>query len=314
MASPQLSWSVLSKQNAESTNSIIDFFAHDALFERVAAAETQSILQRDDEDAEKLNKGIQLAIAKGVLEADVQVEPVTDIDVLGKSPSQVADEIISHIPANNEGKVIVLHGLSGTGKGTTVAELQSKLPNTLTWSNGNLFRSMTLLALAKCKESGVPLSDEALTPELLHEVAGMLSFGKFNNKFDTKITGLGYDTVVSVVELTELKTASVSSSLPTVAKVTQGEVVKFASDAIAQMRSDGMNVLVEGREATLNYVRSPYRFNLTLSDKQLIGKRRCAQKVMAKVLKSTTVGADNETALVEAANMAVAEIAQEWNL
>jgi cytidylate kinase len=78
----------------------------------------------------------------------------------------------------NKPQVIVLHGFSGTGKGTTVAELQQKLPNTLTWSNGNLFRSMTLLAGAKCKELGVPLTEDALTPELLSEVSGMLKFSK----------------------------------------------------------------------------------------------------------------------------------------
>ena len=31
-------------------------------------------------------------------------------------------------------------GLSGTGKGTTVAKLSEKLPNVTCWSNGNVFR------------------------------------------------------------------------------------------------------------------------------------------------------------------------------
>ena len=31
------------------------------------------------------------------------------------------------------------------------------------------------------------------------------------------------------------------------------------------MRTDGMNVLIEGRKQTLDYVRTPHRFELTLS-------------------------------------------------
>lgn len=36
----------------------------------------------------------------------------------------------------------------------------------------------------------------------------------------------------------------------------QGEVVKFAGAAAEAMRADGMNVLMEGRAPTLNYVRT----------------------------------------------------------
>jgi hypothetical protein len=71
------------------------------------------------------------------------------------------------------------------------------------------------------------------------------------------------------------------------------------------------------RQETLNFVRTPYRFNLSLSDKQLIGKRRCAQKVMAKVLdlaKNGSADASDESSLVEAAKQAVADIAKTWGL
>lgn len=51
------------------------------------------------------------------------------------------------------------------------------------------------------------------------------------------------------------------------------------------MQKDGIVVLLEGREQTVNYVRSPYRFNLILSDETLIGKRRAAQRVMGEALK-----------------------------
>ena len=59
----------------------------------------------------------------------------------------------------------------------------------------------------------------------------MLSFGKFNGKFDTKIFGLGLDLLVSEVQNTVLKEPKVSKNIPTVAEVTQGEVINFAAKA-----------------------------------------------------------------------------------
>ena len=52
------------------------------------------------------------------------------------------------------------------------------------------------------------------------------------------------------------------------------------------MRADGCNVLVEGREQTLNHVRTPYRFELTLSDPTIIGARRAAQRMMGEAQKA----------------------------
>lgn len=58
----------------------------------------------------------------------------------------------------------------------------------------------------------------------------------------------------------------------------------FAADAIQQMGADGIFVLLEGREQTVNYVRTPLRFTLTMSDMTLIGKRRAAQRLAAGAL------------------------------
>lgn len=117
---------------------------------------------------------------------------------------------------------------------------------------------------------------------------------QFNGNFDTKITGLGLDMLVSEVQNTALKSPKVSKNIPTVAEVTQGEVVLFASDAIAKMGEDGIFVLLEGREQTVNYVRTPLRFTLTLSDMSLIGKRRAAQRLAAGALGEVVEGASEE--------------------
>ena len=41
---------------------------------------------------------------------------------------------------------------------------------------------------------------------------------------------------------------------------------------------------VEGRAQTLNYLRTPHRFELVLSDENVIGERRAAQRIAALAL------------------------------
>ena len=177
-----------------------------------------------------------------------------------------------------------MQGLSGTGKGTTVAKLQALLPRAVSWSNGNVFRSLTLLALAYCEQQGLTFSQRALTPQVLQQLISCLSFGKFKGEFDIQIRGFGYDMLVSEVANTTLKEGKVGKNIPTVAKMTQGEVIKFAAAAADAMRQDGMNVLMEGRAQTLNYVRTPHRFELMLSEPIIIGMRRAAQRMMGGAL------------------------------
>lgn len=302
-----ISYETLQKQNAETSNAIIDQWKDSAAFLALAKKEGDLTIQRDDEDAVKLEKGIDFAKSKGVIDPDYVPEPYVTLDVLGKTPASVADEIIGTIKngnstEDNAGSVIVLCGLSGTGKGTTVSELLQKLEEdegkkVVTWSNGNIFRSVTLLAVTWCEQQpdldGFD-KDKALTKENLQSFVNMLSFGKFNGKYDTRINGLGLDMLVSEVQNTELKSPKVSKNIPTVAEMTQGEVILFAADAVETMGKDGLFVLLEGREQTVNYVRTPYRFTLVLSDESLIGKRRAAQRVMAAALSKLSESATEE--------------------
>ena len=57
---------------------------------------------------------------------------------------------------------------------------------------------------------------------------------------------------------------------------------------------NGIFVLLEGREQTVNYIRTPLRFTLTLSDMSLIGKRRAAQRLAAGALSEVKEGASEE--------------------
>ena len=47
----------------------------------------------------------------------------------------------------------------------------------------------------------------------------MLTFDKFNGKFDTRVKGLGLDYMVSDIQNTVLKEPKVGKNIPTVAKV-----------------------------------------------------------------------------------------------
>jgi len=308
-------WNVLQLQNSTTSAEIIKQYKAAKEFIAISEAARDAIIKRDKEDEDKLATGIKLAIDKGVIPADVKVERTEKIDVMGKSADQVAAELIKALNgAEKKGCIVVLQGLSGTGKGTTVSKLKDTLPKATTWSNGNVFRSLTLLAATFCEQKSCPL-DKALTPELLKTFCGMLTFGKFDGQYDVKIEGLGLNMMVSKVANTELKGPKVSKNIPTVASVTQGEVIQFVGNATATMASDGYNVLVEGRAQTLNHLRSPHRFELVLSDSIVIGQRRAAQRVAAnayEALKSKATTVDPSDEEVKAAiELAITKIASE---
>lgn len=226
-----LSHAVLVQNNASTSNAIISAFTSSSAFTAFAEKETTDILGRDAEDATKLQAGIATAVERGVLEAHPPVEHTHIIDVLGKSVDEVCSFITQKLgDAPAAGCVLVLSGLSGTGKGTTLALLETKLPRAVAWSNGNIFRSLTLLALEHCEANNVPLSEAVLTPALLASLLSKLSFGKSEGEFDTTIAlATGATCRVSQVANTTLKEARIGKNIPTVAKMSQGEVVKFAA-------------------------------------------------------------------------------------
>lgn len=290
-----ISYSLLKLQNAETSNAIIDEFSGSEDFAKLSKKEGELIMTRDQEDADKLQVGIDYAKEKGVIDANFVPEPYITVDVLGKTPEDVSEEILNYVAAksNSEnlknGAVIVICGLSGTGKGTTVAKLSEKLSKNrkvVCWSNGNIFRSVTLLAVTWCEQNGCHGFDAslALTRENLGNFMSMIKFDVFDGKFDTRINGMGLDLFVSEIANTTLKEPKVARNIPTVAEATQGEVIIFAAEAIKLLSENGHVILLEGREQTVNYVRTPCRFILTLSDDSLIGKRRAAQRIMAEAL------------------------------
>merc|ERR1712232_411518 len=179
-------------------------------------------------------------------------------------------------------------------------------------SNGNLFRSFTLLGVTLAEQRKCELKD-VLTPEDLAAFGKMLEFDKYpETGFDVKIEGLGQKHFVKQIENGLLKESKVGKNIPTVAEVTQGEVIQFVNGALAKMAASGINVLVEGREQTLNHIRTPHRFELVLDDTSIIGKRQAALQVGGKTwdaVKSGAIDATSQDAVDEAIKKAIAELA-----
>ena len=133
----------------------------------------------------------------------------------------------------------------------------------------------------------------------------MLSFEKVNGAWDVVINGLGISTSVGEIQNTILKSTKVAANIPTVARLTQGEVIAFASEALEKMRADGKNILLEGREQTVDFIPTKYRYTLTLTDPTLVGKRRAAQRLAAAAF--TSEAFKNGSAEVDAILLQVLE-------
>jgi len=280
-----LTYDLLKQQDDQTTCGILNVFIHDENFQNVSSLVTQEIIQRDEEDAQKLAKGIQLSVEAGVLPALAEPVEYTQVQVEGKSADEVADEMMTQVGQENldNGCVIVLCGLSGTGKGTTVSKIKSVVQKCHTWSNGNVFRSLTKLTALHCKKYNLDLKEAVKDSSLLQSFIDCLSFVDRNGEgnFDTHIKSddLHVDLWVNDVKNTVLKDPDVSTNIPTVAEQSQGVVVKFVDSAVQILQNAGFTVLVEGRQQTVDYVTSPHRFELTLKDPNIIGMRRTAQRM-----------------------------------
>lgn len=286
-----LTYAEIKREDDVTSTKVLALLANDANFEALSVFEGNGIQKRDAEDDIKLSVGVNHSISKGVIAKDHGAKPPTQINVVGKSADEVANIILKSLPTDSaEGSVVVLVGLSGTGKGTTVKKLQALLPNVITWSNGNAFRALTHLIATDCGKD--KLSSEDCTPERIKEAVSKLSFEKFEEAgkttFDVVIDGT---TRVAHVQNTTLKTPIISTNVPTVAEQTQGEVILFARSAVETLRRNGHNVILEGRAQTLNYIPTEYRFELVMPDVKLLGQRRAAQRVVAHALSHLSEGA-----------------------
>ena len=76
-----ISMTVLEKQDAGTSAAIVTALAADETFVRLSKASTAAIIQRDEEDASKLQQGIQIGVNRGVLNGDLKPAAYQQIDV-----------------------------------------------------------------------------------------------------------------------------------------------------------------------------------------------------------------------------------------
>eukprot|EP00744_Colponema_vietnamica_P007372 GILI01010619.1.p1 GENE.GILI01010619.1~~GILI01010619.1.p1 ORF type:complete len:321 (+),score=86.07 GILI01010619.1:66-965(+) len=285
---------MLKRDDDVTSTNVVELLSNNKAFECLSVSEGKDIQKRDAEDDVKLAVGVNYSISKGVIDKDHGANPPIQIDVVGKSADDVANNIMNRLPKNSsEGSIVVLVGLSGTGKGTTVKKLQAMLPKVITWSNGNAFRSLThLIATEVGKDK---LTAEDVTPALVKAAVEKLSFEQFTDKGETTFdVVIDKTTRVANIQNTTLKTPLISCNVPTVAEQTQGEVILFARKAVEILTHHGFNVILEGRAQTLNYIPTEYRFELVMPDVKLLGQRRAAQRIVAHALHNLKADATDE--------------------
>ncbi|GMH90134.1 hypothetical protein TrVE_jg3462 [Triparma verrucosa] len=291
---------------ATASAAVIDAMGYWEPFLAFGVVEGTAIKTRDSEDGAMLSAGINLSLSSGVLTpSDKSTVPYERVVVDGRTPEDVSEGILKDIVEKSKGKgrenigVITIVGFSGVGKGTTVAKLKSSLVSlrsdtnpdrVLCWSNGNIFRSLTVLTSLYMQSKNLKNVEEVISgegsEELKKELMGCLSFeiNDSTGEFDTHIVGFGVDYWVKDIETTVLKGPLVSGKIPTVARSTQGEVVKFVCAAVKKLTTvSNFDVIVEGRAETVDYVESDYRYEMVMEDDGVIGVRRAAQRVAGAV-------------------------------
>lgn len=315
-AAEAISYNLLNQQGVSTNIAINRFFSNSTLFEDYSTTQSRLVTARDEADNANLQKGIDYSVEQGVLDEISEPVPYTKIDVQGLVPADTASIILSASNLDNstvptdEGSSIIVIGKSGTGKGTTLSELEKMLKQLgqdedkiINWSSGNVFRSYTLLAVTwweqQQEDGSIPLdcdfnAEVAITPSNMELFTSMLQFGLFNNQYDIRIKGLGFDTYVSEIKFTELASNKVTSVISSVAELIQGEAILFIKDALEILEEDAFVVLIDGREPTMNYLSTPNRFELILSDPSVIGNRRAAELVGAAALESVNKDASDE--------------------
>lgn len=153
--------------------------------------------------------------------------------------------------------VITIVGFSGVGKGTTVSSLKTSLTSlrtdlnpdlVLCWSNGNIFRSLTVLTSLYMQQNNLSNVEETISgsksAELKKKLMDCLKFeiNPLTSDFDTHIVGFGVDYWVKDIETTVLKGDLVKGKIPTVAKSTQGEVVKYVREAVRKLTEEKVRI------------------------------------------------------------------------
>lgn len=290
---------LLKNGDFNATNFLIEYLIMNKNFIEAAKKESKQIKERDKQDIQKLKEGIHIAIDKGMLKKLDFDPPLKSIIVGSRTPNEIASEILENCPVDRQ-YLLALSGLSGTGKGTVVSILNRKIKNSICWSNGDLFRLLTYMIVKFCKNNSLNFDENLLSNLSFSDFVDKIDLQIFNNGYDLIINDNGQKLKLSEMKNRELKKSEVSTRIPSVARYTQGEVIKFSTKLFHILMEKGHTILLEGREPTLANYDTNFRFELVLEDKLLIGKRRASQKILAELHKSNMVysGIDSKINLI----------------
>jgi hypothetical protein len=241
---------------AEKSAYLIDILKKNPLFHRLSELELHSIQTRDTKDNESLSEGIQFALCNGLIPPKSISSPWIQINVENRSPADIAMTIKNQFNQVS-GNVIAISGKSGVGKGTIVNKLNSIVPNSVVWSNGNVFRSIAYLAKIQFPQECAQGNFEFLPIDRISDQIIINDDGKITLSID--------DSSIDLVDIqdTKLKTTSIESLVPSIAQVSQRQVINKVN-AFFQYSQDKI-FIIEGRKITLDYIQSLYKCELLLN-------------------------------------------------
>lgn len=275
---------LIKKNNDNATTYIVQYFQDDSSFLQLSNVEACKLKKRDENDGVSLKKGINIGIKKGLLPSVKVKSKAIPIFIDNKTSVMVAQDIISHLHLDKQsgGQLITIQGLSGVGKGTTAKRLMEAIPNTVIWSNGNGFRILTLLTNAYAKRKGIPLKKVVQSKGFISALFDSITVEYTKKGYEICLDEYGVKSFVSDIVNTRLQDKEITGNVPVVARRAQGEMICFTNRCVENLRNHNLNIVIEGRKETLQYLLTENRFELQIINQKELGKRRAAQRILAE--------------------------------
>lgn len=202
-------------------------------------------------------RGIQVAIGKELLPSSVEVQAVTQVKMDSRSADSVAAEIFAALAeAPLKGCVITVQGFPTVEQQEVIRKLQQRLPNAQIWRVNTFFRTMAFLLLAYCEQTGSSFQDVLAKPEMLAAGVEMI---------EEMVAGRSLGDMASDAErMMQMSSdmSKVDQNAPLAIEYAQGEVIAFLQSALSKVKDAGANVIIDGPEETLQYFRTPHRFEV----------------------------------------------------
>lgn len=207
-------------------------------------------------ESEARRRGIELAVEKKLLPANIDVEPVQTVDLAGGADASAAEILTELAGVGDAGCVVVLQGEASDAKAAVVAELRGKLQRVEVWKMNTFYRAMTFMLLTFSEQMGQDLRDVLQRPEML--AAGIEMIDEMG---EGKSIGAMADQAEAMMSMSS-DASKIEENLPLSIEYGQGEVINFVKSSLDKIAGNGMTILLDGEEETLRYLRTPHRFQL----------------------------------------------------